>query len=105
MKKVITCMGPGSWEAYGRRFCESFQKFWPKSVELEVYYHDLDGAVPEFDGVKFYALDNTPGFTKLKKYSNNSSNPKALNYGFKAIALANAVTPDLNWIGFIDADT
>ena len=104
--KIITTIGPASWERYGLRFAESFKRFWPADMELEIWHHDLEGNVPEFPGITFKALEDTASFQKLKAHlGSKAKDGPSLEYCFKAVALASAVTPDLDWIGFIDADT
>ena len=104
--KIITTIGPTSWERYGLRFAESFKKFWPDNIDLEIWHHDLEGNVPSFPGITFKALDDTPSFQKLKAHLGaKAKDGPSLEYCFKAVALASAVTPDLDWIGFLDADT
>lgn len=104
--KIITTIGPTSWERYGKRFAESFKKFWPTDIPLEIWHHDLEGNVPTMEGVTFHALDDTPSFKKLKAHlGKDAKDGPALEYCFKAAALASSVTPELDWIGFIDADT
>ena len=104
--KIITTIGPNSWERYGLRFAESFTKFWPADIALEIWHHDLDGNVPEFPDVTFHALEDTASFQKLKAHIGaQAKDGPSLDYCFKAVALASSVTPDLDWIGFIDADT
>jgi hypothetical protein len=104
--KIITTIGPGGWGRYGERFVKAFKTYWPASAELEIYHHDLGEKIPSYPGVKFFALDHTGTFKKLKqKLGQEANNGQALSYSFKAIALAQAVTPELDWIGFIDADT
>ena len=104
--KIVTTIGPGGWETYGRRFAESFLKFWPSNISLEIWHHDLEGNVPSLEGVTFRSLDETKSFQKLKaRLGADAKNGPALEYCFKAVALASSVTPQLDWIGFIDADT
>jgi hypothetical protein len=104
--KIVTTIGPGGWETYGRRFAESFLKFWPSNIKLEIWHHDLEGNVPSLEGVTFRSLDETKSFQKLKaRLGADAKNGPALEYCFKAVALASSVTPELDWIGFIDADT
>jgi hypothetical protein len=104
--KIVTTIGPGGWETYGRRFAESFLKFWPSNIKLEIWHHDLEGKVPSLEGVTFRSLDETKSFQKLKaRLGADAKNGPALEYCFKAVALASSVTPQLDWIGFIDADT
>jgi hypothetical protein len=104
--KIITTIGPTSWERYGLRFVESFKKFWPADIDLEIWHHDLEGNVPSFDGITFRALEDMPSFQKLKAHlGTKAKDGPSLEYCFKAVALASSVTPDLDWIGFVDADT
>lgn len=106
--KIITTLGPGGWDLYGKRFVESFTRFWPRDMALEIWHHDLEGNVPSFDapGVSFHALEETPSFQKLKAHLGaEAKDGPTLQYCFKAVALAMAVTPELDWIGFVDADT
>jgi len=104
--KIITTIGPTSWERYGLRFAESFKKFWPDNIDLEIWHHDLEGNVPSFPGITFKALEDTASFQKLKAHLGaKAKDGPSLEYCFKAVALASAVTPDLDWIGFLDADT
>ena len=105
-RKIITTIGPSSWERYGERFATSFKKFWPANITLEIWHHDLGDNVPSFEGITFRRLEDVPSFQKLKSYlGTDAKDGPSLQYCFKAIALAHSVTPDLDWIGFIDADT
>lgn len=103
--KIVTTLGPNGWERYGRRFAESFKKFWPADAELEIWTHDLE-APPQFEGVTFRALETTEAFQRIKKMLGaQAKDGPSLQYAFKAVAMATAVTPDLDWIAFVDADT
>ena len=64
--KVITTIGPNGWETYGKRFADSFKKFWPSDITLEIWHHDLGGKVPSYEGITFRALEETTSFQKLK---------------------------------------
>lgn len=43
---VVTTFSPKGYEVYGRRFIESFARYWPDDVRLYAYY---EGAVPPSD--------------------------------------------------------
>ena len=104
--KIITTIGPNGWETYGKRFADSFAKFWPADIELAIWHHDLNGNVPSHPRATFHALEETASFQKLKAHlGTQAKDGPSLSYCFKAVALASTVTPDLDWIGFIDADT
>lgn len=100
---IVSTFGPGGWDLYARRMVESMRQFWP-DVELVMYYHDLTEDVPQFEGVTFRCLNDIPTFSTLKSRLGGGSDQFALKYCFKAIALADAVRPDLDWLAFIDAD-
>jgi len=99
--KIVSTMGPGSWAAYGKRMVKSVRQHWP-AAQLEIWTHDCEQ--PTYDGVVFKTLDSVPAFQNLKQALGGVSDQMGLQYCFKAVALANAVTPDLDWVGFIDAD-
>lgn len=104
--KIITTIGPSSWERYADRFATSFKKYWPASIELEIWHHDLGENIPSCEGITFRRLEDVPSFQKLKSHLGaDAKDGPSLQYCFKAVALAHSVTPDLDWIGFIDADT
>lgn len=104
--KIVTTIGPNGWEIYGRRFAESFLKFWPRDISLEIWHHDLGDNVPSMEGIEFKALEDTNSFQKLKaRLGAQAVDGPTLQYCFKAVALASSVTPDLDWIAFVDADT
>lgn len=100
---IVSTFGPGGWDLYARRMVESMRQFWP-DAELVMYYHDLTEDVPQFEGVTFRCLNDIPTFSTLKSRLGGGSDQFALKYCFKAIALADAVRPDLDWLAFIDAD-
>ena len=101
--KIVSTFGPGGWELYARRMVESMRAFWP-DAELVMYYHDLEEPAPNFEGVTFKSLNSIPAFQALKRDLGGGSDQFSLKYCFKAFALADAVTPCLDWIGFFDAD-
>ena len=104
--KIVTTIGPGGWETYGKRFADSFAKFWPADIALDIWHHDLNGDVPSHPRATFRALDDTASFQKLKAHLGaQATDGPSLSYCFKAVALASSVTSDLDWIGFVDADT
>jgi hypothetical protein len=104
--KIVTTIGPGSWERYGERFAKSFKKYWPSSAQLEIWHHHLGGNVPSYPGVTFRCLDDVDGFKRIvASLGDAAKDGPSLGYAFKAVALAQAVTPDLDWLAFVDADT
>lgn len=105
-KKIITTIGPGGWEAFGRRFVQSFKLHWPQDIQLEVWHHDLGDDVPSYPGVSFRNLNDVPAFAEVTaKMPAGEDGTKQINYHFKVIALAAAVDQSLDWIAALDADT
>lgn len=104
-RKIVTTLGPGGWELYGKRFADSFDKYWPADIPLEIWCHHLD-APPSHPRAQFYCLDSLPSFQKITSMLGpDAKDGPSLGYAFKAVALANAVSPELDWLAFIDADT
>lgn len=104
--KIITTIGPNSWDRYAKRFVESFLSYWPAEASLEIWHHHLGDDVPSHPGVTFRRLDDTPAFKAVSQaLGPQAKDGPSLAYCFKAIALSHSITADLDWIGFIDADT
>jgi len=105
--KIITTIGPGGWETYGRRFAESLHR-WPANITFEIWHHDLGDNIPSDlpVGVTLHRLEDVESFKTVKAaLGPQAKDGPSLGFAFKAIALASAVTPELDWIGFLDADT
>ncbi len=104
--KIITTIGPNCWDRYAKRFVESFAQRWPQHIELEVWHHHLGKDVPSHPRATFRCLDDTESFKKITSMLGaQAKDGPSLNYSFKAVAMAMAVEPDVDWIGFLDADT
>lgn len=102
--KIISCLGPGNWETYGKRFVESFRKYWPAEAALEIWCHDLP-ELPSYPGVTFHNLDEVESFQHIKaRLNGKEANGKTLQYAFKPVALSCSVEPELDWIAWLDAD-
>lgn len=72
--KVISCIGPGGWEKYGKKFVETFTKFWPTDITLTLYYHDEAPAdpilAPNVEYVDLLAVD-----TEVAAFREFAKNP------------------------------
>ena len=102
--KIVTCLGPGGWEKYGRRFADSYAAFWPDEIPLEIWCHDLD-ELPSHPAATFHNLEEIEAFQELKRrLDGKEANGKTLKFAFKPIALSCGLSPDLDWIGWLDAD-
>lgn len=68
---VVTSFSPAGYEEYGRRFIETFRKFWPASVKLVVVHEWPDGHWPELGEIEGAAewvhFDHVTG---LRRYLN-----------------------------------
>jgi hypothetical protein len=103
--RIVTTMGPGGWDLYGRRFVESYLRFWPAKIELAVYFHHCSPPLDMPKSVLVRQLDQLEGFKRIVEAFPNAKDGPSLGYAFKAIALADAVEPELDWVAFVDADT
>ncbi len=115
---LVTSFHAEGYEAYGRRFIESFERFWPANYELTVYAEDV-AVDPTSARVRIVPLlDSVPALRSFR--ARHAANARArgqlqarhYNYRFdalkfanKAFALAHAArncgTPLLAWL---DAD-
>lgn len=104
---VVTSFSPNGYEVYGRRFVESFLKFWPADVSLTVVgegdrYDDL----PE--RVIYRDLLQDPDWVMF--YARHWDRPKAQSYRHEAVKFARKVfaytaTPfNADYLIWIDGD-
>jgi len=106
---AVTTFSPRGYEVYGRRFIESFDKYWPEGVRLYLYY---EGKKPE-DAVEWAdwkSLDDDPDRTKFMAQYQDPVNPVwdytkgIVKYSHKVWAMT-SVPRHYNRILFFDADT
>jgi len=72
--KIISCIGPGGWDLYGRRFVETFVKYWPTNIHLTMYYHDEAPKDPiEAPNVTY--VDLLQADTEIAKFREATRNP------------------------------
>jgi len=107
--KVITSFGPGGWDKYAKKFVESFVKYWPADVQLEVWYHDTEK--PHFINprVHFRSLHEIEAHEVFVESASPISNPQDYRYdvvkfGHKVYAVCNTVKEDWDWLIWLDAD-
>jgi uncharacterized Rossmann fold enzyme len=126
MIKIITCFGPGGWEKYARKFVSTFVEFWPKDVQLAVYYHDVDLSKisdiqhdPRISYVDLVQNDTELGDFRKKCTTPNTKgqSPEGYNFRYDALKFAHKVfaishrTAELHeqnykgWLLWLDADT
>ena len=72
--RVVTLMWGEAWDKYGKRFAETFVKFWPDSVDL-VIVTDKYHMVPRS---KQYMLNCLPGYEEFMKHW--SGDPRAKGF-------------------------
>ncbi len=67
-QKITVCTGwsPSGWLEYGRKFWESFARYWPQSVDLIVYGED--GRLPPGGGpnMRMHPLSDIPGAAEFR---------------------------------------
>lgn len=81
---VITSCSAIGWEKYGKRFVETFEQYWPKSIQLHVVSEDeLPRQFLNTEGPKFWSLDDSKSWQTFRDNNafrlwvhGNSSTPR-----------------------------
>lgn len=83
--KVITGWSPSGWLQYGQRFLSSFDRFWPKEVELRVYVEDFFEVGATSRLVEQVHLSEIPGCMEfIEKYrTDKRANGEAVQPNWK----------------------
>lgn len=68
--RVVTGWGPAGWGQYGRRFVETFERYWPPEVELVAYVEEIPRDWPggRTQLVQLNAIPGCPEF--LRRHAN-----------------------------------
>lgn len=98
--KIVSCVGPDGWLAYGKRFYDSVRKYWPEA-KVEMWAHGGEDISP----VPSKNLDNVEEFQHVQKVLGGANTGEGLKYVFKPIALLESAREDLDWLIWLDADT
>lgn len=122
--KIISCVGPGGWDKYGKKFVESFAKYWPTDITLSLYYHDeappADAtSAPNIEYINLLEVD--PEVTEFREFANrppfNGQEERGYNFRHDAYKFCHKVYATTHlahklhnsgWKGFLvwlDADT
>lgn len=98
--KVVTTFGKAGKELYGNQFIETFLKFWPRDINLTIYYEDwtpdvidpridyinIDEAIPEVNQFRDYCQREIDKLTDKKAKKINWYN-KAIRWSFKSLVM------------------
>lgn len=118
-RAVVTTFAPDGYYDYGKRFVESFERYWPKDVALHLY---LEAPLPLAASPRVHALNMLqacPEFVDFKKrhagdrraHGEIDGAPEdyrfnAVKFCHKVFALTHAaLTLDVNELYWIDADS
>lgn len=116
---LVTSFHAKSWDTYAKRFMESFQKLWPKSVKLYAFYHDGDipRDAPSGSNISYRKL-NHPEMLKFKERFKDKNGGSPYNYRLDAIKFCHKVfaltgmaeelrtnKSKQQWLMWLDADT
>lgn len=69
MISVVTSFSPQGYDLYGRRFIETFLRFWPQHVPLLVYYEGAENCPAKCEGVDL--LETEPCRSFLARHGDN----------------------------------
>lgn len=116
---LVTSFHAKSWDTYAKRFMESFQKLWPKSVKLYAFYHDGDipKDAPSGSNISYRKL-NHPEMLEFKERFKDKNGGSPYNYRLDAIKFCHKVfaltemaeelrtnKSKQQWLMWLDADT
>ena len=116
---LVTSFHANSWDTYAKRFMESFQKFWPKSVKLYAFYHDGDipKDAPCGSNISYRKLEHQE-MLKFKERFKDKNGGSPYNYRLDAIKFCHKVfaltgmaeelrtnKSKQQWLMWLDADT
>lgn len=122
--KIVSCIGPGGWEQYGRKFVETFIQHWPKEIHLTLYYHDeippdqidapnityVDLLAVDDEAVKFRDATNKSPFNGMTADGEYNYRLDARKFCHKVFAITHYTAQLIEggwkgWLIWLDADT
>ncbi len=65
---IVTSFHKAGYEVYGRKFLESFKRFWPKNVNLTIYYEDEHERNPNFNWVSMHDVSFLDEYLSMLKF-------------------------------------
>jgi len=116
---LVTSFHADSWEKYAKRFMESFERYWPKSVKLHAFYHDgdLPEDAPKANNIVYKRLEHED-MLKFKENYKDKNGGSPYNYRLDAIKFCHKVfaitemaeelrltKSKQKWLMWLDADT
>lgn len=107
---LVTTFSPRGYEVYGRRFIETFDKYWPASVRLMVYYEGVKPPEDASECAQWRALDSDVDRHKFMARFQDPVDPVwdytkgIVKYSHKVWAMTNAPR-HFERLFFLDGDT
>jgi hypothetical protein len=112
---LVTSFSPAGYEDYGKRFLETFIRYWPDNVILAVFH---EGSKPEIDDTRiwyFNLLADEEYRDWLVRYGHDERNRgirdgkrdfrwDAVRFAPKVFSLTSPILPTTGWRIWIDAD-
>ena len=113
---VVMTLGPHNWKQYGSKSVESFDKYWPKHIQLYVYY---EGTPPDFKSDRVHFLDYNKEIPEHKEFMErnkdrhphvndvhvNNITHQASKFAFKVYAqLHELEKPKSRYVIYLDGD-
>ena len=89
---LVSSFHVNSWEKYSKRFMESFERYWPKSVKLYAFYHDgdLPEDAPKSTNIIYKKLEHEEMLKFKEKYKDKDGGTP-YNYRLDAIKFCHKV--------------
>jgi len=113
---VVMTLGPHNWKQYGSKSVEAFDKYWPKDINLYVYF---EGTPPDFSSERVHFLDYNAEIPEHKKFMErnkdrhphvndvhvNNITHQASKFAFKVYAqLQELDSPKTRYVIYLDGD-
>ena len=112
---VVTSFSPAGYEDYGKRFLETFVKFWPENVILCVFHEDDKPPIDDSRIWYFNLLADKEYQAWMTQYGHDKLNQgirdgkrdfrwDAVRFAPKVFSLTSPILPTTGWRIWIDAD-
>ena len=73
---VISTFSDEGWKQYGKRFVETYVKYWPKEIKLKIYCDTVQEGFPSVEWIKLN--DVCPDLVKFKERHKNNQHAHGL---------------------------
>ena len=108
---AVTSFSAKGWDLYGKRFVDSFHRYWPEDITLHVFTDGMDESPLMFGNSMWHPLEADP---EHEDFVANHSGPEfndphdyakqSVRFCHKVFAITSADLPQHGWRIWLDAD-